>query len=446
MFKLSTRRALLLFVLTSAGTLGIDCSSSKKVSVGQVTMALTLPSGAVVGSVHWTISSTSIATIAEGGIATWDEHATASVFTSYPASTGDTVTLHALTSTGRSCDGTSSTFSVTAGAVAMVGVVLTCEDTTPTQTQGSVDVNGIIGDDNCPLLTSWVASPLQTSAYLGEIDVNGTATDADAADVLTYAWTATSGSFANPSSAMTQFHCAPGPSAPTLTLTVSDNHSPFSCTTKIDVPVTCVYTGFCGDGFVDPSLGEQCDPPDGRFCDANCHYCTAGEPGCCLGEFCPPPMDSGVGGRGGSLDTPPCAMCQQGGVDDGTCFNTSVDGVSNGCIGFTGAQQTACQGLLVCLRSGNGSGHTCGRGDDPTPCLCGAIPYSVCGQTDPTTLPGVCVPQYIAANGGTGTGFFGNFFSNTSPVGIANNEFQCDVDLASDTSVSCPLSTCGVLP
>ena len=102
---------------------------------------------------------------------------------------------------------------------------------------------------------------------------------------------------------------------------------------------------------------------------------------------------------------------------------------------------------VSCSKGNNrsaGSGHTCANFDDPTACLCGTIATSVCGQSDPTSLPGVCRPQYIAANGGTGTGLFGAFFSTGSPVGIANNLLTCDVDMASDTTLSCPSSICGV--
>ncbi len=34
---------------------------------------------------------------------------------------------------------------------------------------------------------------------------------------------------------------------------------------------TCSVEPFCGDGTIDPELGEQCDPPNTPGCDANCH-------------------------------------------------------------------------------------------------------------------------------------------------------------------------------
>ncbi|HVY37597.1 MAG TPA: hypothetical protein VHM31_06665, partial [Polyangia bacterium] len=153
----------------------------------------------------------------------------------------------------------------------------------------------------------------------------------------------------------------------------------------------------------------------------------------------------GTAGHAGSGGQPAaCTTCETAATADGTCFNTSVDGATSGCDGFTGVQRDACYALLACIRTGNNSGHTCANLDDATPCLCGTLSATTCGQSDPTTLPGVCRPQYIAANGGTGTGLFGIFFSISSPVGIANNLFTCDVDMAADPDLSCPSTVCGV--
>src|SRR5579863_7332457 len=223
MIRTSTTRAMVLAALTvGAGALGINCSSSNKAGsdVGQVTLALSLPSGATVSSVHWSIASTSVATVEQGNINTSDPNATASVFTNYPASTGDTVTLTATTSAGVMCSGSNAMpFTVTAGQVAMVGVTLTCGGGSVTQNQGSVDVNGtFVEGDTCPLLTSWIASPLQVSAHGGQITVGGMATDSTPGDSITYLWSASpSGSFLAPTSNNTTYVCdASG--AQTLTL------------------------------------------------------------------------------------------------------------------------------------------------------------------------------------------------------------------------------------
>jgi hypothetical protein len=152
-----------------------------------------------------------------------------------------------------------------------------------------------------------------------------------------------------------------------------------------------------------------------------------------------------AGGGAGPGDQ--CTTCEVAGAANGTCFNTSVDGKTNGCDGFTGAQRMACEALLSCLRTGGGSGHSCASGDDPTPCWCGMIAQPLCMTMDPATLPGVCIPQYLAANGGTDIGLFDALYDGTtSPISIANNMLTCDIDLSFEKFLMCPLSVCGVEP
>jgi hypothetical protein len=96
-----------------------------------------------------------------------------------------------------------------------------------------------------------------------------------------------------------------------------------------------------------------------------------------------------------------------------------------GCSGFTGANNTACVNLLSCVR-GNGPQGKCLNGNDPTPCLCGALDPGTCVTSGaPTTAP--CAAQYVAATL-AGTSVFVQFNDPSSPVGIANNLVACDVD------------------
>jgi hypothetical protein len=94
-----------------------------------------------------------------------------------------------------------------------------------------------VAGDACPTLTSWVASPLQTSVGAW-IDVGASAFDADAGDSVGYAW-APAGDFAAPKSPRTRYRCAE-PGRHVLTVSASDNHRPKSCTTKVSIAVTCV--------------------------------------------------------------------------------------------------------------------------------------------------------------------------------------------------------------
>ena len=477
MIRSSTVKVAALAVALSGGGIAINCSkgSNSTGGAGKVSLAFALPSGASITDVAYDIKAGAPTGIADvtGHINTADKNATPSVEHSFPASTGDTVTLDATTATGVSCHGVSMPFDVTSGGTARVSVTLVCGAATNPAGAGSVIVNSTVVEGNaCPYLTSWVASPLQTSVG-STIDVGAAAADLSTPpDTLTFAWTPAA-NFTAPTAGTTQYHCT-APGTQTITLTVSDNHGSSPCTAAVNIDVTCVAVSVCGNGMVE--LGEQCDPPDGTTCDSNCQKIvaatggtngTAGAAGSAAtggsggsagaagssatGGSAGAAGSSATGGMGGVVGTggtgaqsAACTTCETNATADGTCFNTSVDGTINGCDGFAGAQKDACYALVNCIRTGNGSGHTCATLDDATPCLCGTLTATACGQSDPTTLPGVCRAQYIAANGGVGTGIFGVFFSTSSPVGIANNMFTCDVDMAADTALSCPSTTCGV--
>jgi hypothetical protein len=445
----------------------VNCSKNRggdNQDIGHVNLALTVPSGAHINSVHYLIHAGMPGGITDvsGDINTSDPNATASAYHSFPASTADVVTLTADTSAGVHCQGASMPFNVVAGTVAMVDVTLLCGGSVPTQGSGSISINGhVVEGDNCPLLTSWAASPLQTSLG-GKIDVAGAASDADVGvtpgEGLTYLWTG--GTFTDPTAVSTQFTCTVA-GTNTLTFTVSDNHVP-PCSAQITIPVSCVGGTVCGNGVVE--TGEQCEPPSVGICDATCHFLPpmCGNGFVEMGETCDPPngttcsatcqsiapivCGNGVVETGETCDPPngttcdatchtitgpvetACQMCEISATTAGTCFQTSstanagtTDFTKFGCNGFTGADKTNCDALIGCMRTNH-----CGGGDDPTPCLCGTLSAATCATTSPASLPGVCASKYIAAaNGGD---VFGLFFSTDSPIGISNNLYTCDVD------------------
>jgi hypothetical protein len=203
-----------------------------RLALGPAPRLLTIP------TVHWQIVSSASIVLRQGDIDTSDPNATPSVDTSCPASNGDKVVMTATATDGTVCTGTSPPFNVIAGGTVMVGVVLVCGGAPFVQGGGSVLVGGeVVAGDSCPQLTSWSASPLQVLPG-GTVDVAATATDADPGDTLSYVWTASAGSFANPAAPATQFLCTPaGPAI--LTVTVSDNHSPTPCTTAVSLAVSC---------------------------------------------------------------------------------------------------------------------------------------------------------------------------------------------------------------
>jgi hypothetical protein len=461
-----------------ASVAAVNCSKGGDTGTGTVRLALSLPNGTTLNSVDWKILSSTNSVLRQGTINTSDPAATPSVDTSCPASTGDTVQMTGTTSDGTSCSGTSAPFNVTAGGSVMVGLTIVCGGGVPTQNNGSVIVNGtVVVGDNCPLLTSWVASPLVSSTG-GQIDVAATATDADAADVLSYSWTATGGSFVMPGAATTKYNCtAPGPQ--TLTITVSDNHAPTPCTTFITMPVTCValqcgngvldpgepcdptapndpnrthcspnctLLPFCGDGIVNqPS--EQCDPPVAGKCSATCQFAPVCGDGIIAGppfgtETCDPPA-------AGTCDNqchvivqefdcnPACQTCEQTSPNCDPSLTSVPNATNFGCAGFpAGPLHDNCIALVNCIRRTN-----CAVGDDPTACICGAGVDPVACATGAVTPSGVCKTQYnnALAGGPPGT-VFTLFTDPRSPIGISNNLWTCQVD--GPCSPQCAFASC----
>jgi hypothetical protein len=99
-----------------------------------LSIELALPSGVTISSVSFTIHSAQPTTPPAdktGTINTSNGMATASVETSYPRSTDDTVTFTATTDSGEPCTGISLAFTVNSGAQALVGVTLVCGLLTP---------------------------------------------------------------------------------------------------------------------------------------------------------------------------------------------------------------------------------------------------------------------------------------------------------------------------
>src|SRR5262249_54134811 len=126
-----------------------------------------------------------------------------------------------------------------------------CETTPPAAGSGSVIINAdVLAGNNCPLLTNWVVSPLQTSP-LGAITAAAAASDNDTQDHLTFSWSsAMGGIFTTPDGALTLYTCPPtvGVMNDTLSVVVSDNHTPVPCMAGVSVPVTCVENADAGAG------------------------------------------------------------------------------------------------------------------------------------------------------------------------------------------------------
>jgi hypothetical protein len=247
-------------VAALGGTIALDCSRSGPGSdgaFGYVNVALMIAPGIQLEKVHYVIhaGAPSSTADAEGDINTSDPSATPSTFVVFPASTGDTVTLSGdtiPTSTQPSihCQGqTTTTFDVHVGQNVEAAVSMLCGGgaAAGTSNNGNVHINGTVSEapgtgDNCPQVSSWTVSPLETSVG-GAIDVTADAIDADPGETATlvYAW-APADRFATATGTTNTYRClAPGPD--TITLTVTDAHKPVPCTETLQFAVTCVGAG-----------------------------------------------------------------------------------------------------------------------------------------------------------------------------------------------------------
>jgi hypothetical protein len=370
------------------------CSSGG--GVERFALALTLPNEASISRVTYTVHAGMPSGIPDvtGTIAT-PAGTSASAFVSFPPSTGNTVTLDAQTSTGETCRGVSGPFSVAPGVGTTVQMQVFCGNSTAATSAGAVMVStSFVKGNACPQFTSWRISPLQVSIG-ARIDAEVTADDADDPSTsLTYQWIAPGtppGAFSSPTGPSTQFTCytrfdplAPPPPSETIQLGVSVSDQ--KCTTAAFFNVTCVS-----------------------------------EP-----QLCPPAADP--------------ALCELPATAQGMCFHTTTpdnagttDVAKFGCNGFSGAEAGNCRSLLHCLRASHCAGGL--TLDDPTPCLCGNLTAQQCFQGGAAKAPGPCRDEYIRAGLPNVFGdIFGQFTDPSSPIGIANNLYTCDLD------VPCPLS------
>jgi hypothetical protein len=372
--------------------------------LGTLRLSLSLPDGTTVSQVAYRVLSSAAVTITTGTFDVSDPNAKPAIQLSLPAATGDTVLLTATRSDGQACSGQSAPFNVVAGQSVVVDVTVVCGGGSLATNAGSAVINGNVSrGNNCPVLASWAASPLQASAPGGTIALSALATDADG-DALTYSWSAAAGTFAGPGPSTTYVCAASGPQ--TIDLSVTDGRTP-PCPAKVSIDVSCV--GSCGNGQVDP--GEQCDPPAAHLCSATCqNIVECGNGRVDTGEQCDPPASfvcsatcqnippcgNGRLDPGEDCDPPQQHLCSLQCKNIVECGNGRVD---------TGEQcdppvqhlcSLTCQTIVEC---GNGRVDTGEQCDPPVQHLCSLTCQNIvqCGnnrvdpgeQCDPPTQ-GLC--------------------------------------------------------
>jgi acid phosphatase len=214
---------------------------------GSIGMQLTLPNGSELDTVHWTLTGPNGAStvVQSGNVNVANSKAIAFVVGAIPAGSNYVITLTGTTTDGKVTCAGSATFSVAPHKTTAVSVTLACS--VAAGDAGSVAVTGTVVD--CGTVTSIGASPL-------EVDVGfpvalSSAATGPAPSAVTYAWSAPTGSFDDPTSANPHFTCsAPGPV--TVTLTVGDGPVPDGgvCDPTLDtatVQVQCDATALEND-------------------------------------------------------------------------------------------------------------------------------------------------------------------------------------------------------
>ncbi len=211
---------------------------------GTIGMQLTLPGGEQINSVSWTITGPNGATtvVKTGMVNVGNSTKVNFQIGGIPAGTGYSITL-----SGSSADGTvtcagSATFNASARATTSVNVVLQC--TTPAPEAGTLQVSATTV--NCATFNSLSVSPSETT--VGNSVALSASANGPNASALTYAWSATSGSFDDPTSASPHFTCGASGTA-TLTLRVSDG--PVPSTNSCDPSLSTTTTTVTCDGHLD---------------------------------------------------------------------------------------------------------------------------------------------------------------------------------------------------
>jgi hypothetical protein len=232
MTSLSLPKALVASLLVSLMTVGCSGGSDTGDKCrAALRINLETADGTVIDEVDYEISGNGM-TPMSGTIDTSAPGATASVEQfGIPPGEDYVVTMVATSVDGTLVCGGAATFDVGVGVSTQVDVILNCK---ASEQFGGVRVNGVL--NVCAELEKVIVAPLQTSAGYA-LEVSALGSDAEGDD-FEYSWTATGGSFDDPSAAQTIFNCDDA-SSEEITVEVSDDGFKY-CIDSWTVPVDCV--------------------------------------------------------------------------------------------------------------------------------------------------------------------------------------------------------------
>ncbi|HEX3849474.1 MAG TPA: hypothetical protein VHW01_00825 [Polyangiaceae bacterium] len=240
--------------VTSLGLAGALASCSKPdsralvadQSVGVIGLALELSPGVQVNSVSYTITGPN-GYFSTGTVDVSQSAQFSALIGGIPAGSGYLISLNAKSADGQtSCSGQAS-FTVVAGQTNAVPIELQCQGP---DRFGDVTVNSTFS--LCPLIDSFSITPLSIVVG-GSISLTVSGHDPDPGpEPLSYAWTASTGTFSAPTSTVTSYKCT-SVGTQTINIAVSDGNTGVSgCPATLSEPVSCVACGAdntaCSDG------------------------------------------------------------------------------------------------------------------------------------------------------------------------------------------------------
>ena len=377
--------------LTLATVVGCAGGQSPTGDSGSLRLNLNV-NGTNVTSVQYTISGADFSDIV-GTLPVVDNRNPPvwALITGIPAGTNRTITLRAFDGSGNViCEG-SATVDVIEGQTVKVTVQLDC-GTTPEEPRGDIEIDGdfnIIDQNLCPLVNSTFVLPEGIAAG-GDADVQIVAVDPNG-DPLTFSWTATSGSFADPSAASTTYTCdANGPQ--TLTVVVSDGDA--SCDLSVQLSVVCGSVGNCQSD-TDCDDGDACttDTCTGGVCLTPVPVTCPDDGNECTSESCDPqsgcvsaPVPSGTACNGGNGSCNGAGSCVP---NNCTGANMDCDGnPANGCETNTGNDVNNCGGCgNVCQQA-----HGVCQSDACQGGACTLVPNNgvLCDDGNACTVSDIC--------------------------------------------------------
>lgn len=199
---------------------GSGTPSAAQGKTGTVGVALTLPGGETVNSVHYTITGPNSYTLSNS-VSVQNSTTISFLVGGIPAGNGYSIAISAVSPDGSvTCSG-SATFSIVAQATTTVTDILQCSATGVEA--GAVSVNAQTYGCATTFAGALSVTPSET-AIGGSVSLAAAATAVNA-DTLTYAWSAPSGTFSAPNSATTSFTCTT-PGQVTVTVSVGDGPVP----------------------------------------------------------------------------------------------------------------------------------------------------------------------------------------------------------------------------